>query len=598
MRVRFWGTRGSLAKPGPETVRYGGNTSCVEVESAAGTLLVIDCGTGSHGLGQKLIRERPHPLRGHILISHTHWDHIQGIPFFAPLFIAGNEWDFYAPQGFGTSLQETLAGQMEYTYFPVTLDALAANVRYHDLVEGSLQIEDIAIRTRYLNHPALTLAFRIEVDGVAIVYACDHEPHDRQLACAVGDLVGEDRAHAEFLRDADLVIHDAQYTAEEYPHKVGWGHSTVDYAVHVCRSVGVKRLALTHHDPMREDAAVDRVLAELRQRAALDRTSMEVFAAAEGMQLLLGDATAEPSRGRGPSARTLVAPQQAEQGSILLLDADDALAALAETLSADGFEVDRVGDPAAAAQLLPRLKPSLVLLEGGARPEATAALCARWRRELPGLPADLPLIVVTAGLPEGEHPAVSDWLLRPFTPEYLRTRVRAWLLRTQCRWQRAALPGNEAGRLQGLHALRILDTPNEERFDRFTRLAAAALDMPIALVSLVDADRQWFKSCVGLEHRQTPRDSSFCAHAIHQRELFVVADTLLDPRFADNPYVVDDPRIRFYAGRPLWVEADTCVGTLCVADHRPRQLDVEQAQVLDDLARMVEQELRHYRPPG
>jgi phosphoribosyl 1,2-cyclic phosphodiesterase len=123
MRVRFWGTRGSIAKPGPSTVRYGGNTSCVEVRSAGGVLVVLDCGTGAHGLGQALMAAAKEPLRGHIFISHTHWDHIQGLPFFAPLFKPGNEWDIYAPRGLGQSLRDTLAGQMQYTYFPITLEA-------------------------------------------------------------------------------------------------------------------------------------------------------------------------------------------------------------------------------------------------------------------------------------------------------------------------------------------------------------------------------------------------------------------------------------------------------------------------------------------
>lgn len=122
MRVRFWGTRGSLAKPGPATVRYGGNTSCVEVRTADGTLIILDCGTGAHGLGQAIMTEEPQPVRGHLLITHTHWDHIQGLPFFAPLFVLGNIWDIYAPGGLGKRLEETLAGQMEYAYFPVTLE--------------------------------------------------------------------------------------------------------------------------------------------------------------------------------------------------------------------------------------------------------------------------------------------------------------------------------------------------------------------------------------------------------------------------------------------------------------------------------------------
>jgi phosphoribosyl 1,2-cyclic phosphodiesterase len=165
VRVQFWGTRGSISKPGSTTVRYGGNTSCIEVRTAKDTLVVVDCGTGAHALGQKLISAGAKGSRGHILISHTHWDHIQGIPFFAPLFVSGNEWEIYGPQGLGQSLREALAGQMQYTYFPVTLDQLGATIRYHDLVEGSFEIDDIKVSTYYLNHPALTLGYRMEADG-------------------------------------------------------------------------------------------------------------------------------------------------------------------------------------------------------------------------------------------------------------------------------------------------------------------------------------------------------------------------------------------------------------------------------------------------
>ena len=295
MRVRFWGTRGSIATPGPGTVRYGGNTSCVEVRSAAGTLVVLDCGTGLHGLGRSLVATGKRPLRGHVLISHTHWDHIQGFPFFDPFFAADNEWDIYAPRGLAQSLRETLAGQMQYTYFPVTLEQLGASIHYHDLVEGSFRIDDVRVRTLYLNHPALTLGYRLEADGASVVYACDHEPYARRLATGEGEITGQDRRHADFLANADLVIHDAQYAAGEYPAKTGWGHSTAEYAAAVCRLAGARRLALTHHDPHRDDAAVDRVVGGVRKWLGAGASSLDVFAAAEGQTLELG--AARPAAG-------------------------------------------------------------------------------------------------------------------------------------------------------------------------------------------------------------------------------------------------------------------------------------------------------------
>ena len=214
MKVTFWGTRGSIAKAGHSTLRFGGNTSCVSVRSDAGTQIVIDCGTGAHGLGQELVAEAGGAaIDGHILISHTHWDHIQGLPFFAPLFQAGNRWELYGPSGLDGSLSEILAGQMEYRYFPVAIDQLSADVHHHDLVEGTFDIHDVRVDTQYLNHPALTLGYRLEVDGATVVYASDHEPHDQSLASG-GDVTQNrhDEAHARFVAGADLLIHDAQYS--------------------------------------------------------------------------------------------------------------------------------------------------------------------------------------------------------------------------------------------------------------------------------------------------------------------------------------------------------------------------------------------------
>jgi phosphoribosyl 1,2-cyclic phosphodiesterase len=590
MRVRFWGTRGSLAKPGPGTVRYGGNTSCVSVQTDAGTLLVIDCGTGVHELGQHLLATREGPIHGHVLISHTHWDHIQGIPFFTPLFIAGQHWDFYAAQGFGESLRETLAGQMEYTYFPVTPEAFNASVHYHHLGEGSFRIGDALIRTRYLNHPALTLAFRIEVDGAVLVYACDHEPHSPEAARG-GALKGEDLEHVGFLRGADLLIHDAQYCAEEYPDKVGWGHSTVEYAVRVAAEAGVRRLALTHHDPLRDDAAVDRLLADLRRRCAADCAGMQVFAAAEGMHVdLVGDASVSEE---GPSA--LHAVTQAQPGPIVLVsDRDGCAAEVRSIVAEDGIDVHLTDGRNGLNGLLARVPAALLLLDGSLPSERMLAAANALRQSQDPRLQQLPCVVLgSQPCDDGrDWSAVAGWLSPSCSREYARSRLRAFLLRARCRWQAAALPEDEAGRLQALRALRLLDTPREDRFDRFTRMAAAIFDTPFAFISLVDAERQWFKSCVGIDAEETPREVSFCAHAILQRDLFVVSDTLLDDRFAENPVVADGPRVRFYAGCPLVLDSGHCIGTLCLADQRPRELSAEQALLLRDLGALVLKEVQ------
>lgn len=528
-----------------------------------------------------------------MLISHTHWDHIQGIPFFSPLFVAGNEWDFYAAQGFGESLRETLAGQMEYTYFPVTPEAFNATVRYHHLGEGSFRIGDALIHTRYLNHPALTLGFRIEADGASVVYACDHEPHQHDHADHGAELVGEDREHAEFLRGADLVIHDAQYTAAEYPNKVGWGHSTLEYATRVCRAVGVKRLALTHHDPLRDDVSLDRLMSDLQARIAEEGGGIDAFAAVEGREIVLvGEAAAAPRVVDAPSA--LASGELQGTARVLLVSADAAReTALREAVAGDAVELWVEASPRIALAALPLQQPGLVLLDA-ALGDAALAFCEALRGHSDPAVAQIPCVMlgVRPVGREAEIASVTDWLAPPFSREYARTRIRAWLLRARCRWQCAPLPAQEEQRLAALQALRILDTPSEDRFDRYTRLASALIGTPFAFISLVDAQRQWFKSCLGIEGMsETPREVSFCAHAIHQRELFVVPDTLLDERFADNPAVADGPRVRFYVGRPLFLPDGHCVGTLCLADRRPRELSVQQAQLLHDLGALVEQEL-------
>lgn len=598
MRVRFWGTRGSIAKPGASTTRYGGNTSCVEVRSAAGTLVVLDCGTGAHDLGRSLMAGARQPLRGHILITHTHWDHIQGIPFFAPLFVPGNEWDIYAPRGLAQSLRETLAGQMQYTYFPLTLEQLGATVRYHDLVEGAFRIGEIEVRTHYLNHPALTLGYRLEAAGASLVYATDHEPYSSRLASGCGEISGRDLHHAEFLADADLLIHDAQYTAREYPDKAGWGHSTYDYVLALARRAGVKRLALTHHDPSRDDDALDLVVESLRAGDADRSERLEVFAAAEGQTVALEAAVGgRPGRRDDFSAVTPVAPA-CEELTVLLAVADSATArSIAEELRNDGIAVVAAADCAAALRIFATTQPALVILQQDLPGIGGLEACRTIRGAPRAYAQDVPVIILAEEEDQaaGADAGVTDWLIRPFSGVYARTRVRAWLLRAECRWRRPPLPEDEERRLAALRQLGILDTPREERFDRLTRLAAALFDVPIALVSLVDRDRQWYKSCHGVNESGTAREVSFCAHAILQREVMIVPDALLDSRFADNPLVTGEPNIRFYAGYPIEMHGSR-IGTLCIVDKRPHQLDETKIRLLGDLAALVRQELARAVP--
>ena len=584
MKIRFWGTRGSLAKPGPKTVRFGGNTSCVEVQSAAGTRLVIDCGTGAHELGQAIMREGG-ASRGHVLISHTHWDHIQGIPFFAPLFVPGNSWDIYAPQGFGESLKETLAGQMEYTYFPVTPEAFGANVRYHNLGEGSFTIDDLTIRTRYLNHPALTLAFRIEGDGASFTYSCDHEPHSRDLAMGEGMIHGEDLAHAEFMAGVDLVIHDAQYVADEYQAKQGWGHSTVEYAVAIGRAAGADQLALTHHDPSRTDDQIDEILA--RVRAQIGTGKPQVIAAFEGLEIRIGQQEGKAAPTPLPNIESAIRTDDAQEEALVLLIAsgDEAAERIERAIAAEPVRLMRAESLEEAASLLNGRRPSLVLVEDGVEMQPFIPT----RLQSPTNPGESHFVLLGgAGAAERGY---ADRLEEPWSVEYARTRIRTWLMRAECHWARPAMPDDEAERVAALRRLAILDTPPEERFDRHTRIASALFKVPISLVSLIDEDRQWFKSCFGTDVCESSRESSFCAHAVASGDMLIVPDALQDDRFRDNPMVSDGPRIRFYAGALIHSPEGKRIGTLCILDVRPRNLSAEEVALLKDVAAAVEAEI-------
>ena len=535
-------------------------------------------------------------LRGHILISHTHWDHIQGIPFFEPLFAPGNEWDIYGPKGLGQSLREALAGQMQYAYFPVTLDQCGAKIRYHDLVEGTFDIDDIKVSTRYLNHPALTLGYRFEADGVTVVYACDHEPHSRMLATGQGEISGQDLRHAEFVSGADLLIHDAQYTAEEYPDKIGWGHSPVEYVVNLGQHARVKRVALTHHDPLRDDDAIDRLVANVRTKLQRGASPLDVFAAVEGQIVEVAPSRPQDSarqagdfQAETPIESALVEP------SVLLGVADTKLAAaLSEAIRAEGIHATLFSDIDEVKELIAKDRPSLAILEHDPPRIDGMDTCRAIRRQENNGEHRLPVVMI-AGLEDsdsGVAAGVTDWLIKPFTSAYARTKIRAWVLRTACRWIRGTVPADEERRLASLRALRILDTDPDERFDRITRLASALFNAPIALVSLVDENRQWFKSCYGLNVKETSRDAAFCAHVVHDREPMVVPDTFLDARFAENPLVIGEPRIRFYAGYPLILNDGACIGTLCVFDTRPRPLEGADLARLRDLADLAMQEIQ------
>ncbi|MEO8543738.1 MAG: GAF domain-containing protein [Burkholderiaceae bacterium] len=606
MQVQFWGTRGSIPTPGPETVRYGGNTSCVSVRTRRGTQLVIDAGTGLRGLGIALMSQAEQGRRGHLLIGHTHWDHIQGFPFFAPLFEPGNEWDVYAPRGFGPSLRETLAGQMQYTYFPVNLEEMGATIRYHDLVEGSFMIDEVRVTARYLNHPALTLGYRLEVDGITVVYASDHESHahaaalGKSLGQVLGALHPGDNRHAEFIAKADLLIHDTQYTAADYPKRIGWGHSTLEYVVDMAIAAGVGQLALFHHDPVRDDDALDALVLAGRQRVRDAGASVQLFGAAEGQVLDL-DAPAVTVAPVRDDAQPSIDTQNLVDKQVLIVCSDSVLSDdIRDAVRSEGLAPVVADSAQDARSAIDPQRLALAVIERRFAGDDGLALLHDLRAmqglaQLPGImlaPAEACAVDESRSTTAATPPTVTDWLCPPFTPQYLRTKLRAGLLRTRARWQAPPIPIEEERRLEALHQLSILDTPAEERFDRITRLAAHFFGVPIALISLVDRDRQWFKSRSGLQVQQTSREVSFCGHAILQPQALVVSDALADDRFADNPLVQSEPRLRFYAGHPIVAADGSAIGTLCLIDHKPRHFGPAQINALRDMAALVERELQ------
>jgi phosphoribosyl 1,2-cyclic phosphodiesterase len=272
MLVRFWGVRGSTPTPQPENLRYGGNTSCVEVR-INGHVYVFDCGTGFRNLGKQLQQEtNGTPLVAHIFLSHFHWDHIQGIPFFAPLYHNPRSSFFFHSSNRTRGLQKTLEEQMSDPYFPVNMNEMAAHRQFYDMGEERLVFDDCVVRSMWLNHPQGCLGFRVETPEGVMVYATDNEPGDPVF----------DQNVRKLAEGADVLIYDAQYLPEEYAaRRRGWGHSHWREAVNVVMESGARELVLFHHDPDHSDECIDAVLAQARDYYP------KVRAASEGMEIKL-----------------------------------------------------------------------------------------------------------------------------------------------------------------------------------------------------------------------------------------------------------------------------------------------------------------------
>ena len=296
--VRFWGVRGSIATPGPDTVRYGGNTTCVEVRVGQ-DIVVLDAGTGIRPLGLHLRREfAGRPLTVHILLTHTHWDHIQGLPFFGPAHDQGNRIDVLGYEGAKQSLLKTLSAQMDSAVFPIGMDQLAANIAVRELHDLEFRAGRVPVQALFTNHPGVTLGYRLCTPGGGVVFMPDTEimPFNRPRPPRPGNATegnAEDfntyknQLIAEFAKGAELFICDAQYTAEEYEHRIGWGHSCIDDTVRLAIQADVKHLLLFHHDPTHDDATIDRLVAAARALATAEGSKMQIDAATEGMELTL-----------------------------------------------------------------------------------------------------------------------------------------------------------------------------------------------------------------------------------------------------------------------------------------------------------------------
>lgn len=293
MRVRMWGVRGSIPSPGPRTVRYGGNTTCIEVRSDDDSLVILDAGTGIFPLAQTLLAKLP--VTAHVFITHTHWDHIQGLPFFVPLYIPGNKvrihgaYDIVSMQG----IEQVMNVQLQYSYFPIREAELKAGIEYQTLTVGEpVTIGDATVTPVLMNHPVTDLGYRVECNGKSMFFTGDHEPW-------VNIYAPEDPEHAEYqamidqrqaeldaaIGPVDVLVADAAYTLAEYPPKIGWGHGTFDSTIQMAQRIGAKRLICTHHEPTRSDEDLEKVFAEAMNRHSAP--GCEIMLAREGLEIVL-----------------------------------------------------------------------------------------------------------------------------------------------------------------------------------------------------------------------------------------------------------------------------------------------------------------------
>lgn len=297
-RVKFWGVRGSIPTPGTMMAYYGGNTSCIEVR-ADGQIIVLDAGTGIHPLGRQLAEEfKDQPINITLLISHTHWDHIQGFPFFLPAYNPQNHVDILGYEGAREGLESILTTQMESPYFPISMQQLPGNITIHELKDLKFSVGNVEIQAEFMNHPGICMGYRLFTSAGSIAYLPDNEPYQRfryhsgnpvqnSTPEALAYAREQDQRLINFIHGADVLIIDSQYDATEYQTRIGWGHGCVDDVVALALSAKVKQLYLFHHDPTHDDAHMSRMVDWARQFVAALGETLPVDAAREGLEIVL-----------------------------------------------------------------------------------------------------------------------------------------------------------------------------------------------------------------------------------------------------------------------------------------------------------------------
>jgi len=291
-RVKFWGVRGSIPTPGPGTLHYGGNTSCVEVR-AGEQILILDAGTGLRLLGRELASEfNGQPLELTLLLTHTHWDHIQGLPFFLPVYQPHNHLRILGYEGARHGLDKVLTSQMESPFFPIGLREVPANVQIEELKDLSFRVGSVNVESWFANHPGICVGYRLFTEGGSVAFFPDNESfsgHRHALKTANGETAAaeafarkEEEKLENFLRGADMLIMDTQYNQEEYQKHVGWGHGCLDDVVGLAIRAQIKRLFLFHHDPDHDDATIDQMVEHARRLVMDQKSTLQVEAAREG----------------------------------------------------------------------------------------------------------------------------------------------------------------------------------------------------------------------------------------------------------------------------------------------------------------------------